>query len=209
MHIYRFLSIMISPNIYFVCFVWQLFLHAQSRSWCSSLCVCGIGWRTCFCSCMSMNPCLLAFSQLNKVSGYVYQIYWTESFSSRYHMSPKETNSRFKIINGRLILLSSPTFDSKIHCVDVLLWKNSPWLHLNHQIWIHHRWRMLCSTGSEDLWEWETSSCRRAPRWDSKAGLWEELQHVHLSSALAVCTDGPASFRQVGAVCLYRPRNIL
>lgn len=63
---------------------------------------------------------------------------------------------------------------------------------------------MLCSTGSEDLWERETSSCRRSPRWDSSAGLWEELHHVHLSSALAVCTDGPASFRQVRAVCLNK-----
>lgn len=76
--------------------------------------------------------------------------------------------------------------------------KNNYWFHLNLQIWMNYWWWMLYSTGSEDLWEWEASSCRRSHRRASTAGLWEELQHVHLSSALAVCTNGPTSFRQVG-----------
>lgn len=61
---------------------------------------------------------------------------------------------------------------------------------------------VMYSVGEENLWEWEASSCWWSLCWAACAGLWEELQHVHLPSALAVRSTGPTPFWQVPFILL-------
>lgn len=62
--------------------------------------------------------------------------------------------------------------------------------------------------GEENFWEWETSACWGSLCGAAGSGLWEELQHVHLPSALAVCSAGPAPLWQVCFLLLCFTLNL-
>lgn len=68
---------------------------------------------------------------------------------------------------------------------------------------------VLYSLGEENLWEWQASSCWWSLCWAARAGLWEELQHVHLPSALAVRSTGPTPFWQVRFILVRLQQTLI